>query len=70
MFEHDNGRIAGAADEKDLKLEAADERMLAMKAEANDEDEEYIEVEKVMETSMNSESPAPANDVVDKCDQN
>lgn len=79
MFEHDNGRIKVASSDeinKDLKLEDTDERMIIMKSEVNDEDEEYIEVEKVLETSMNSESPvdnpAPTmdNDVDDKCDQN
>lgn len=74
MFEHDNGRIkVSAAEEvsKELKLEETNERMIVMKAEANeDDDEEYIEVEKVLETSMNSESPdaPPTNDVDDKCD--
>lgn len=73
MFEHDNGRIVKIPSEelsKELKLEETEERMIVMKSEANDEDEEYIEVEKVLETSMNSETPAPSNDVDDKCDQN
>ncbi len=79
MFEHDNGRIKVNTEElsKELKVEETDERMVVMKSEANDEDEEYIEVEKVLETSMNSESPSappqqqPTNhDVDDKCDQN
>lgn len=77
LFEHDNGRIKAASDEvsNDLKLESSDERTIIMKSEVNDEDEEYIEVEKVLETSMNSQSPvetlAPSeNDVDDKCDQN
>lgn len=73
MFEHDNGRIKVNAEElasKELKAEETDERVV-MKSEANEEDEEYIEVEKVLETSMNSSIPSvPANDVEDKCDQN
>lgn len=79
LFEHDNGRIKIAPDElsnKDLKLENANERMIIPKSEINDDEEEYIEVEKVLETSMNSESPVENrttevdNNVNEKCDQN
>lgn len=72
MFEHDNGRIKVNPKElsEELKVEETDERMVVMKSETNDEDEEYIEVEKVMETSMNAESPsATVTDGDDKCDQ-
>lgn len=74
MSEHENGRIKVPAEElsKESKVEETNERMIVLKAETNDEsneEEEYIEVEKVLETTMNAESPAPANDVDDKCDQ-
>ncbi|KAJ6649422.1 Zinc finger protein [Pseudolycoriella hygida] len=72
MFEHDNGRIKSSSDElsKEMKVENSDERMIVMKSEANDDDEEYIEVEKVLETSMNSRSPVATNGSDDKGDQN